>query len=289
MRRRSPCLFCNGRSPLFPAPINHFRRRSIRHPLPPNPTLGSQRHIGKNRILRERSHRIWIRLRARPRSHPKESSLRIDRPQLPILIRLDPRNIVPNRPYLPPFKPRRRNHHRKVRLPASRRKRRRNISLFRLPVLICRRFHANNQHMLGHPPLIPSDVRSNSQRKTLLPQQRIPAIPRPIRPDLARLRKMHNVLLVIARPRHILLPRNQRSANRVHARHHALLVLIDLRKHRSPDPRHDPHIHHGISRIRQLHANLRHRPTDRPHRIRQHIHRPPAHRSRGRAASASSA
>ena len=88
---------------------------------------------------------------------------------------------------------------------------------------------------------------------------------------------MHNVLLVIARPRHILLPWFQRRAHRMHARHHPLFILINFGKHRRPNSRHDPHIHHRIRRVRQLHPNLRHWPPNRPHRIGEHIHRPPAH------------
>src|ERR1700737_1492697 len=74
-------------------------------------------------------------------------------------------------------------------------------------------------------------------------KQRIAAIAAAIAPDLASLREMNDVLLVIAGPRNILLVRRQRRTNGVHTRHPALFILIDLGKDRSPDASHDAHVH----------------------------------------------
>ncbi len=89
---------------------------------------------------------------------------------------------------------------------------------------------------------------------------------------------MHDVLLVITRPRNILLARFQRRADSMHTRNNALFILINLSEDRCPNPRHDAHIHHRIGRVRQLHSDLRHRPANRAHRVGKHIHRAPAHR-----------
>ena len=49
----------------------------------------------------------------------------------------------------------------------------------------------------------------------------------------------------------------------------ALSISLNTRQ---PDPRHDAHVHHDVRRIRKLHADLRHRRSDRPHAERQHVH-----------------
>ena len=58
-------------------------------------------------------------------------------------------------------------------------------------------------------------------------------------------------------------PGRERRADAVHARHDALVVLVDLREHRQADPRHDPHADDDVGRVGELHADLRHRRADR--------------------------
>ena len=115
------------------------------------------------------------------------------------------------------------------------------------------------------------------RREALLAEQRVAAVARAVRPDLARLREVDDVLLVVARPGHILLPGRERRADAVHAGHDALHVLVDLLEDRQADARHDPHVDDDVGRVGQLHADLRHRRADRPHAERQHVHRPAAH------------
>src|SRR6202000_3349937 len=108
------------------------------------PRFGREAKVSKNRILPQCSHRVRIRLRTGPRSYSEKSRLGIDRPQLPIRIRLDPSDVVAHRPDLPSPKTGWRNHHRKIRLAASTRESRGNISLLRLPILVRRRLNADD-------------------------------------------------------------------------------------------------------------------------------------------------
>jgi hypothetical protein len=80
------------------------------------------------------------------------------------------------------------------------------------------RLHAEDQHVLGEPAFVARHHRCDAQREAFLAEQRVAAIARAERPDLARLREMHDPLvLVIARPGDVLLARRERRADRVHA------------------------------------------------------------------------
>ena len=66
------------------------------------------------------------------------------------------------------------------------------------------------------------------KREALLAEQRVAAVARPERPDLARLGKVDDVLLRVARPGHVLLAVGQRRAHGVDAGDDALLGLLNL-------------------------------------------------------------
>ena len=59
--------------------------------------------------------------------------------------------------------------------------------------------------MFRHPALVARDVRCDAQRQALLPKQRIPPVARTVGPYLAGLRKVHDVLSLIAGPGYVLL------------------------------------------------------------------------------------
>ncbi len=107
-------------------------------------------------------------------------------------------------------------------------------------------------------PSIARDVGGDAQREALLAQQRIAAVAGTVGPDLARLGEMHDVLFFVAGPGHVLLSAPERGADAVDARHDALLILVDLLKHRNADARHDAHVYHDVGRVGELHADLRH-------------------------------
>ncbi len=114
--------------------------------------------------------------------------------------------------------------------------------------------------------------------KHFLPRRGVPAVARPVRPDLASFGKMDDVLVRVARPGHVRLPGGERRPDAVQARDDALFPLVDLGQSRQADAGHDPHVDHDVRRVGQLDADLRHRRADRPHAERQDVHRPPAHR-----------
>jgi hypothetical protein len=66
---------------------------------------------------------------------------------------------------------------------------------------------AENEHVLGEPALVARHHRSDAQREALLAEQRVAAVARAERHDLARLGKVHDLLLVVARPGHVGTPR----------------------------------------------------------------------------------
>ena len=77
------------------------------------PPSGVSATLVKIVFLRQRGHRVWIRLHGRSRRDAEESSFRIDRAQRPVLIRLDPGDIVADRPDLPAVESLRRHQHRR--------------------------------------------------------------------------------------------------------------------------------------------------------------------------------
>ena len=90
-------------------------------------------------------------------------------------------------------------------------------------------------------------------------------------PDLARLRKMHDVFFFVARPGNVSIAGRQRRSDGMHARHHAG-AFVDFVDHRCSDARHDAHVDHHVGRIRELYADLRQRRSHRPHAKWQNVH-----------------
>ena len=66
-------------------------------------------------------------------------------------------------------------------------------------------------------------------------------------------------LLLVTRPGDVLFSGGKRFAHAMYARDHALLARIDLMEDAQANARHDPHIDHDVRRVRQFHADLRHR------------------------------
>jgi hypothetical protein len=131
--------------------------------------------------------------------------------------------------------------------------------------------------VLRHPAFVARHRRGDAQRETLFPEQRVAAVAGAEAPDLARLGEVDDILLLVARPRHVLRARAQRRAERMHAWDDAFEVAIDQLEDLLADPRHDPHVHDDVGRVGELDADLRHGRADRAHAERQHIHRAPLH------------
>jgi hypothetical protein len=64
-------------------------------------------------------HRVRIRFERRARRDAEVARLRVDRVELAVVVRLDPRDVVADRRYLPALEALRRDQHRQVRLAAA--------------------------------------------------------------------------------------------------------------------------------------------------------------------------
>ena len=173
------------------------------HPLPPHVSVVGEGDVREDRVGADRLHPVRVRRIRRAGRDPEVAGLRIDREQAAVLAWFDPRDVVADRGHLPALvgERRRRDEHREVRLAARARERRRDIRL--LPLRIR---HTQDEHVLGEPPVVARHRGRDPQGEALLAQQRVAAVAGPVRPDLQRLREVHDVLLGrIARPRDILL------------------------------------------------------------------------------------
>src|SRR6185503_2822662 len=118
-----------------------------------------------------------------------------------------------------------RDQHRKVGLAARRGERSRQVDLLAPGSL-----HAENQHVLREPALVARHYRGDAKREALLAEERVAAVTRAERPDLACFREVDDPLLLLAaRPGHILLSGRKRCADRVHARHELSILAEPLR------------------------------------------------------------
>ena len=135
--------------------------------------------------------------------------------------------------------------------------------------------------MLGEPALVAAHDRGDPQREAFLAEERVAAVARAVAPDLARLGKMHDVLvLAVARPAHVLL-RRARAARRPSARTaRTAPSLPSIENTACAHPRHEPHVDDDVRAVRDLDPDMGDGTADRPHRERHHVHRAPAHRSR---------
>ena len=133
--------------------------------------------------------------------------------------------------------------------------------------------------MLCEPAFVTRHRRSDSQGKTFLAEQSVAAIAGAIAPDLPGLGEVDDVLiLAVTGPGNVCLPGFERRADRMQTGHERAVVAEHLKNLRT-HARHDAHIGDDIGAVRDLYADMCDMRTDRTHAERNHIHRPPAHRS----------
>ena len=241
MRSLRTLFLSDGGGPRVALPIGALGGRSIGHAFPPDAAFGSECHVGEDGIAGERSHRIGIRFHGRAGGDAKEASLRVNGTKLTSRIGLDPRDVIADGPDLPAIEAVGGDEHGEVGLAAGAGEGGGHVGL-----LAFRVFHAQNEHVFGEPAFVPRDIRGNAQGEALLTQQRVSTITGTIRPDFPGFREVDNVLLLITRPRNISLPGSKRRANRVHAGHNTLHVLVDFGVDRHPDAGHDAHVDHCV-------------------------------------------
>ncbi|CAB5077020.1 unannotated protein [freshwater metagenome] len=130
--------------------------------------------------------------------------------------------------------------------------------------------------MFGHPTVVTSHGRGDTQCEALLAEQCVAAVARTVGPDLAGFREVHDVLVLgIAGPCNIGLTGSERHANRMHTRN-PFTVTKNV-ECALTHAGHDAHVHCDVGRVAELHTNVRNRRTERPHRERHDIHRAALH------------
>ncbi len=186
--------------------------------------------------------------------------LRVDRPQPPVRARMQPGDVVADRPDLPAGHRGRRYQHGEVRLAAGGRERAGEVVRLALRVL-----DADDQHVLGEPALVARLPARDAQRVALLAEQRIAAVARAEALDLERLREMHDEAAL-----------GVELADRVQALHEAS-VARNPRECRGAHARHELHVGGDVGAVGDLDAAARVGRVDRAHAIRDDVHRAPAH------------
>ena len=140
-----------------------YGRRPI-FALPPYVTVVGESHVGINCVVRDRSHRVWIRFIARPGHHTEIAVLRIDGVQTAIA-NSHPADVVSNRGHLPAFEMRGWNEHCEIRLAACAWECSSDIVFAPFG-----RFHAKNQRVLRHPALCSRQVGTYAQGEAFFAQ-----------------------------------------------------------------------------------------------------------------------
>ena len=210
---------------------------------------------------------------ARVRRDAEEARLGVDRVEAPVLAELHPRDVVADRLDRPVLE--RRDQHREVGLAARAREGARDV--LDAPV---GRGELEDQHVLGHPALVAGHDRGDAQGQALLAQQRVAAVARAERPDLARSRGSARCTCcrrctATARPRRHRRAACRPSAGRARSRRPRrapraaaapIRVMIRMR---------DGH----VGRVGALHADVALVGAQRAHREGHDVHRAALHRA----------
>ena len=229
-------------------PSRSLGRRLVGEALPPHVAVRTQRDVREDGVAPQRLDRRDIRRLAGARRDAEESGFGVDRPEAAVIARAQPGDVVAEGLDAPAGD--RRSQHCEVRLAARRGERRSDV------VLTARGIdHADEQHVLGEPSFVAADDRGDAQREALLREDRVSAVAGAVRPHLERLGEVDDVLLVIARPRHILLAALERGADGMH-RLHPRSAHRDLAQHVGADVRHDLDRGDRVAAVRDLNADL---------------------------------
>ena len=221
-------------------------RWRVGQPLPPHVAVVGRRHIGEDAIGVERTDGVGIGLGIGSRRDAEQARLGIDRIEPPIGAEAHPGDVVADRLGFPAGH--RRLDHGEIGLAAGTWERRRDIAHLTL-----RRGELEDQHMLGEPALVARHDGGDPQRVAFLAEKRVAAIARTVGPDLTRLRIVHDIFGVVARPRHIAFAGRQRCTHRMDTGNE-IAVIANGFESRASHPRHDAHRRDHIGAVGDLDA-----------------------------------
>ena len=251
-----------GGIPRLALPVERVCRRVLIEPFPPDGAVRLENDVREDGIPARRGEGVGVRFLARAGSDAEKAVFGVDGPEPAVRAGAQPGDIVADAPALPALLAprRRRNEHREVGLAAGGRERAADIPDFALGVL-----HAENEHVLGKPPLFAAQRGGNAQREAFLAEQRVAAVAGVDGHDKVFLREVRNITLVGVELG--LGVETLYEVRRIAER------FIDLRA----DARHDRHAADNVDRVGDLHAVLGKRRADRTHRVGDNVHRPAAH------------
>ncbi len=236
------------------------RRLAVAFLFPPGIVIGRHRDVREDRVLLDRFVGVAVRVRVRAGDDAEVAGLGIDRTQLPRGVEMHPRDVVAERPDLPALLALGRDQHREIRFAAGGRERACEIVRLALRIL-----DADDQHVLGEPAFGARLVARDSQRVTLLAEQRVAAVARAVAHDRELFGEVHDEAAL-----GIELARRMQAFDEG-------LVFLDAFERRLADPSHQVHVCDDIGAVGDLDAAARVRRVDRTHAIRNHVHRPAAH------------
>ena len=154
-------------------------------------------------------HRIRVGVHRGAGGNTEETGFGVDGVESAIFTKFHPSDVITDTLRLPTRN--RRREHGEVRLAASTRKRRGDVSLLAFWAR-----QADDEHVFRHPAIIFRHHGCNAERVAFFTQQRIAAIAAPEGPDRTLLREMDDVFVIrIARPDDIFLSLFKRHADRV--------------------------------------------------------------------------
>ena len=197
-----------------------------------------------------------------PGATPKKPALRIDGPQPAVGVDAHPGDIVAHGPDavaldLQPFG---RHQHGQVGLAAGAGEGGGDVFDAARRVL-----HAHDEHVLGQPAFALAQIAGDAQCEALLAEQHVAAVAGAHAPDGVVLREMQNEAALDVQVGLAVQAAREFAAG------------AQLLQHRRTDVRHDAHIEHDVNAVRQFHADLAERRTDRPHGEGDHVHGAPLH------------
>ena len=248
----------SGAVPGLAFPVQRVLGRVLVKALPPNGVVVEiMRHVGKDGASLGGLQSVKVGFGVRAGRDAEESVFGVDGIQSAVRTGTHPRDVVADCPDLIALTAvaLRRNQHRKIRLAAGRRERRRNIGDLALGIL-----DAQNQHMLRHPALLTAQIGCDAQRKAFFAQQNVSAVTGVHGNDGVILREMAYVALFL-----IDLAFAVQSA-------HPLGIIAQNIPNRLANTGHDRHVQHNVDGIRQFNADFCQRRTNRAHGVGNHIH-----------------
>ncbi len=212
-----------------------------------------------------------------PGATPKKPDSGLMARSWPVVVRLDPGDVVAYGPDLPTIEAGWGNEHGEVGFAAGGGESSGDVGLLGAALRVGGGFDADNKHVLSHPALVAGDVGGDAEGEALFAEERVATVAGAVGPNFAGFGEVDDVLGVIGGPGDILLAGREWGSDTVEAGDYALFVLVDFRVDGSTDAGHDAHVDYGVGGVGELDADLRHGGADWTHGEGHDVHGAAAH------------